>query len=472
MDEFEIEVTDLRKKLTDAPPETAITERGDNSSPASARAPVDPPSQSLQRGASGPTPPQRMPRSRRHRQLQSGLVAAMLLLAVASILGSVPGSTATLASLLHIATPVPTAPLAPGADNIIAAHGVPWGTLLVDGHALPDANLHIAYQGVFRLARGQHTLIYHASPFPTVRCTVSVPLSPRDTCPLLDTSRLGGQPNGIPGDTRIVDLRATPDRLPRDQLAALTDGVVEALAAWLPPASASATVAPGERYVAADGSIATADQPLRATFLYTLNLDQPHSIGGDSCVTFCAPPAIEAPLSEVWVVYILVHHGWRYADASSAGRVRIPYAPAIPATLVSRTQPFDTFDFIVKQFSVRWNGAWRVTPSAFDASSADPSSDPTCTIGMDLLSTLYNDITAPFEFSPSPLLPHVADGCLLRALPVNDPNHPAYFLYRFGVLLAVGSVAHTARPTLPVATPGEYALAQQAATRSGMWIAP
>ena len=479
VDEFEIEVTDLRSASAGTPSDTATTGHiGDRSSSPGEQSPIELFGQPLQaRPARAGLGRALSPRHRR--RLQGALVGATLLLAVVFIFSSVPGSTATLADLLHIATPIPTAPLAPGADNIIAARGVPWGTLLVDGHARPDANLHTVYQGVFRLSRGRHTLEYQAAPFPTLRCTISVPLASRDTCPLLDTSRLGGQPNGIPGDTRVVDLRATPDRLSADQLAALTNGVMAALTNgvmaaltdWLPPTSASAVVAPGERYVAADGSIATATRPLKATFLYTLNQDQSRIVGADGCVTFCLLPAVEAPLSGVWMVNVLLQHGWSYADASSDGRVLIPYAPALPSMLVSRSAPFDSFSFDFKGFSARWDGAWHVSANPTGEASNDSYSDPTCILGLNLVSTLNNDANALSELSPIPL-PHVADGCLIRELPVNDHDHSAYFLYRFGVLLAVGSGARTAQPKLPVAIPDEFALAQQAAARSGMQIAP
>jgi len=67
------------------------------------------------------------------RRLRAVVVAAAVLLVTVLLLGNVPDSRISLAALLHLPTPTPTAPLAFGADQFSAVNGVPWGVLRSDG---------------------------------------------------------------------------------------------------------------------------------------------------------------------------------------------------------------------------------------------------------------------------------------------------------------------------------------------------
>ncbi len=91
----------------------------------------------------------------------------------------------------------------------------------------------------FRLSRGRHTLEYDAALFPTLRCIVSVPYSPDDTCPL----GTEGVPAGPDRLARLLDLQATTNRLStheRQALVATTQERLTALAAGLPLGSLTA----------------------------------------------------------------------------------------------------------------------------------------------------------------------------------------------------------------------------------------
>src|SRR5260370_5380918 len=115
------------------------------------------------------------------RWLRAVVVAAAVLLVTVLLLGSVPDSRASLASLLHLPTPTPTAPLAFGADQFSAVNGVPWGVLRSDGKPVALSQSQAVF--VFSLPRGRHTLEYRAGPFPVLRSVVSVPVSPPHTSP-------------------------------------------------------------------------------------------------------------------------------------------------------------------------------------------------------------------------------------------------------------------------------------------------
>src|SRR5262249_47024552 len=143
-----------------------------------------------------------------------------------------PATQAALVGFLHFETPTPTPPLSVGGNPFLWEHSVPWGILLVDGRSWPDVRTSVIRFDetgepvadppyTFALPRGRHTLEYHAAPFPTLRCTVSVPAALSDTCPLVHNV----PPFLVPqGDlhSRDLDLRATLDRLPPEQRAALT----------------------------------------------------------------------------------------------------------------------------------------------------------------------------------------------------------------------------------------------------------
>ena len=130
--------------------------------------------------------------SAQQRWRTASLLALLLLLFAALFL--VPtGNRAALLRALSVPTASPTTSIQLGNDTFLWEHAVPWGRLLIDGKpgpALVGAGLSDdpvpETHAPFSLPRGQHTLEYQAALFPTLRCTVSVPYSRDDTCPLGD----------------------------------------------------------------------------------------------------------------------------------------------------------------------------------------------------------------------------------------------------------------------------------------------
>jgi hypothetical protein len=167
---------------------------------------------------------------------------------------------------------------------------VPWGTLLVDGRTtrlVPPEPVALAGSGppapTFVLGRGRHTIEDRAAPFLTLRCVVSVPAAPNDTCPLARPSPV--DPVHAFGAARVLDLEARPERLPADALTSLQQILIAAMNAGVPPVR----VAVGERYLGADGAVRVASQPLMATVIYAVNHDPTLGFPGPTgpCVALC-----------------------------------------------------------------------------------------------------------------------------------------------------------------------------------------
>src|SRR5690242_18531385 len=235
-------------------------------------------------------PAQVSQRMRPSRRTLTGLAAAVVaVLAVAGILLSKLADPVGLAGgLLRIATPTDLPPVPLDATWFYLESGIPWGVLTIDGHKRSD--LDTGTLATMLLPRGRHTIAYDAAPFPELRCVASVPADAHDTCPLdrAFTPDTGAQL----GLKRALDLGAVLDRLPADQRAALDTAAQRLIALDSTPA----TVAPGERYRAPDGTVVTATQPLRATLLRAPWGDAP-GLGFAANCPFLCPASPSAPSS-------------------------------------------------------------------------------------------------------------------------------------------------------------------------------
>src|SRR5262249_32826725 len=150
------------------------------------------------------------PHPRRARRRGRLLAACMTPLLFVGFLLSLPAIRHALGTVLRPRAQTPTVALQYATDAVFFGDGVPWGVLRVDGELVAIGRISGA---PLRLAPGHHTVDYHAAPFPHLRCTISVPRSHSDTCPLF----YGGTDQGILSATRMIDLGATLDALPNDQ---------------------------------------------------------------------------------------------------------------------------------------------------------------------------------------------------------------------------------------------------------------
>lgn len=391
------------------------------------------------------------------RLLMVALVGLLVLVTISGVVVMAnPGVPAALGEMLH-GTPTPTATIGPGGDTAYYENGAPWGKLTVDNRTIPVDN---TLKPDF-LARGRHTLTYRADPFPALRCTITTPAAPSDTCPIDATfaSRDGRPMYG----NRVVDLGSTLDRLPaaqRDALVALIRSQVE----YTSPAT---TVRPGEHYAGdIDGgniTLETATQPLTATLqirVQNTNEGSPNS----ACTSVCLPPgnytAGNAPTDTSNLLEVWVHVKTGYHYTAQGGSVVLDYAPTHRYQQASWSP-----DDLVSVY-VGWNGAWQITRPAHDDSAKLP-----CQSGDGDLFPSAGIFS--YTLNATRLAPNPTDGCLLdvhQKSPQPTSGEAVYgppilFLDRFGVLLAVGDTAHQLLPGLVVASQAEAAEANAIAAQ-------
>jgi hypothetical protein len=371
------------------------------------------------------------------RRLRAAVVVAAGLLVTVLLLGSVPDSRTSLGALLHLPTPTPTAPLDFGADQFSAVNGVPWGVLRSDGKQVALSQTQAVF--VFSLPRGRHTLEYRADPFPVLRCVVTVPVSPRDTCPLLTATEAV---HNI-GVGRYLDFRCTPQALPAQQVAALQTVIQRGLDAL----QLTTTVPPGARYLGADGTPQVATAALTATFSYRLNLDvnESFNVGMGACITFCGSFGSEGA---GWIVAVHALFGWHFAGAGIAP-IDVPAFVHTPPDTVLPEQ-------------VTWRNGWQLDTQPFD--SGQPCGA--------LYGSAFALVTSPDVRSTQSVnlqaAPNPADGCLYTVTPSTDssstaPAPASTYLYRFGLLFAVNNEAQRMQPSLPAANTEEQTLARNLA---------
>jgi hypothetical protein len=280
-------------------------------------------------------------------------------------------------------------------------------------------------------------------------CRVSVPANPHDTCPLTNGPVLiGGTAPGAMAE-RTLDMGTSLDELPPDQQLMLTKVAGGALSS----AVGTAQGLVGDHYLADDGTVASAAEPLQATLLYTLNLDANRASPSTppQCVTF-SDFGDTGPDQGYWPIEAHVVVSWRYtfADGSTATAPGIGQAVAPSDTLI--------------ELDVTWNGQWQVTLA--------PQADSLCQFAMEAFAnsdraTAGTGVQQTASSATSGTNP--ADGCFI-ALSTADATGAiqgpaAYMLYRFGLLLTVNTQARQLFPMLPQANAHEQALAQQMGQR-------
>jgi hypothetical protein len=392
------------------------------------------------------------------RMARVAALICLLIVALAPLLAVTPAASRTFAAWVGLPTPPRPTPLPPGVGLFLLANTVPWGELEIDAHAA--ARLGIALQWpyggnqipTFSLAPGSHELVYRAAPFAPLRCRVSVPAAPTDTCPLLPLD--SNSPLFLPANSRVLDARAVPQRLPPAAFTALSSVVEQQLEAW----SGTAQLTPGDHYLAADGHVATAKYSAQATVRYQINQDAreqaPTFNGG--CVSLCAFSVARTQLdAEDWRLLANVVASWQYVQAN--GQVIV--APATPV---------DSDAHALVPVTVRWSGRWSV-----DEPPAEALVDaPPCQVAHNLLGRLFSNGDSPVVLANGSwgtyAAPPAATGCLIvfgRSMsPTGQPiGDTIQTLYRFGVLLAVNSGAMQAFAHLALAAPSEQALARQLA---------
>ncbi len=437
MDDFEIEVTDL---WDDDPPDWDKRDDDRDGGGAAHTTRIDGGTTAHWRAARSPFTPRLTPRGKLTR---AGLaVIAVVFACVFLITTSAPVRT-------ELNSVVAGSPLArhatAGAETIYFEHGVPWGSLLLDGHPVHQSNSQLF--GSLQVGKGHHSLTYSDPPFLTLHCHFDVPLANTDTCPLEMAPPSTSASSSI--FVRIVNLGATPDRLPPgsfNQLVNATDGALRAM-------SSSTLVLPGSSYLDALGKAQVATQPMMATLRFRINTDPavvaPYLPGQRLCSQICfLGDNSRAP--GMWGLLALSQVSWTYVVPD--GQTVATNAPVGP--------PGNGSTALVTM-NVTWDGAWHaVAQPLADQFGASPICDIAQTI-LPLAEPQHG--TEPSYTQRQLPAMNAADGCLIETQ-VNTPGFtggPAYVLYRFGVLLAVNAEAHALYPSLPSAGSYERGLVRQ-----------
>jgi hypothetical protein len=425
MDDADFEVTDLGRSRSDglARPPTALLRRL--------------------------TAPQRLKRA--------VFIICLLLVALTPLLAVSPDSLRAVATWLRVPTPPSPTPLPLGATTFLLANTVPWGDLEVDAH--PAARLGIALQWpyanaqapTFTLSPGQHDLVYHADPFYTLRCQVSVPAAVTDTCPLLPTANI---PLFPPSGSRILDARALPSYLPVPAFVALASAIEEALTTW----SGTTPMALGDHYLSATGQVAVATKSAQATLYYEVNHDAAERLptfNGD-CISLCSlSPARTQLDAEDWRLVANIIASWRYTHSDG----QVVNAPASPTGSDAHA---------LLPVTVRWMGRWSV-----DAPPDEALGDaPPCQVAHNILGRLGSRAASLAAATSSSwgtyVAPPAAAGCLTVIGSAMSPSgqpigETVQVLYRFGVLLAANAGAQQAFRQMPPVSPSEQTLASRLA---------
>ena len=390
------------------------------------------------------TPPHGLPRAHRGWRARAATLAASALLVAMVLVGLFTHATsdpgAALATLLQLPTATPAATFVPGANVFYFSNGAPWGTLSVDGKRLPSPDL--TGYGI-AVTRGIHHLVYQARYFPSLRCTFSAPSAfggalGAGACPY-DTTDASSQFLLGKGLARIINLGSTGATLQSDQRAALT----QLANRQLETQSLATTIQPGDRYVDAQGQIATATAPLH--FLLTLAISEPTGpVGAGFCTQFCPDPGLSSgglPVSSGWPMRVSVASFWAITDASG----RPLTGPAYQAGL---SYPESSPILVGVQLTA--NG-WRI--NGMDRQNTGAIIDASLMAVDQAVNAVISGVTygASVNVGQQPL-----DGCVMD---VTLAGMVMRVFWRFGILLAIDTRAHQIFPALPVATAAEQALA-------------
>ncbi|HLJ35945.1 MAG TPA: hypothetical protein VKU38_19965 [Ktedonobacteraceae bacterium] len=366
-------------------------------------------------------------------------------------------------------------------DNLFYIQASPTGTITIDGRPVTQLPA-VGTGSPIRLSRGEHKIAWQANPFPQLSCVVNVPSSiVNEQCNFESPITLNNGTNA-----RLISFVGSLDSLPGSQRTSLTRSIQSTLNAL----QSTTTVQPGEPYYnvqsPSPNSLATATQPLKATLSFHLdtNINSPEfcgnyqqtvcSINGENCLQLCtipSPSTSPATTQSAWNILALYYPTWSYTTLGGQTAVPDQHDPFI----YPPTSPGNDYTIYMH---IAWDGSsWHVnilshTPPASNISlvygntQLPAAIDPSCASIDDGVSGPLSTIQGPqqaenvsWKFYTAP---NRVDGCLGIATVDGQPNaSPAYFLYRFGALLAVNNLAHTYVPSEPVADTTAQSIAQQ-----------
>jgi len=438
-----------------------------------------------------PVMPTRRPQlTPRQRKLSLLLTSVLFVLVVGSLLAN----TAEVRGLVtrtffQSSTPAVSQGLA------IYVRGNPsWGQFTLDGKPLahPPA---IGKDHPLSLAPGRHTIVWRAEPFNPRTCVFTV----------VDTATINGpcfhDPEVATGylpnvAAMIFTFFASLNDLPANQRTSLVQQLQTTFATY----GSSAQVSPGEVYAASEQEIkaepslchmvtqlalcyARASQPLVATLSLQVDTSTsptdpcvqsgPCATNQQDCRALCQDPLLNYPGQfpvepAGWNVAAILQPLWSYTTLSGQviGRDQ-------PASALRGSSGYQMASLSINRNDQGWLISPSHNPPNFPGSF---SQDPLCSQGeqdtMELIDfssgsggpnryvqqTLGKDAAGCLEVV-QPIPPEVSGSPTPRPGTASQPV--AYYLARFGVVLAVNDAAHQLLPFLPVADASEKRIAQQ-----------
>ncbi len=193
------------------------------------------------------------------------------------------------------------------------------------------------------------------------------------------------------------------------------------------------------------------------------------SNSGQSCLQLCSFINGESPAPSahpIWDVTALFYPTWTYTTQS--GQVVAQNQPDASSTSAGEDHSID--------LSVTWDGTkWHVKPDIAPEFRYNTAHSPACaSISNQISPTTYGATASGANvFWDFAVGTNEAAGCLGVVVlspqspqtPVNFKQPAAYFLYRFGVLLAANPLAHSEFPGIPMANTYEQSIAQSIAAK-------
>jgi hypothetical protein len=410
--------------------------------------------------ARSPFAPRRTPRQR---LVGLGVLLCTGLLALAVIVGEVPGLRKHALGIPPGVGATPSATLALGDRLVYLLPNPPGVEVALDGQTLA----HLPFSGnpaPLRLPVGTHVFTWrsHVFPFLPLQCRVSVPRAAADTCPAVRRGLLPRDLANLPGTVIGMHVSLSAVAPAAGGVARLTKAIQDGL----DTRRSTALVQPGEHYLSYPGgqpSVVVTTQPLRATLSYQIvspagypepcNLAQPAircRFPGQDCGQLCTvaqPPGGIAGADGAWIVAATVSAVWEYRTLD--GRVVAP-------------QTREEFGVQLAVMRMTYDSAgWHVTPILGHTPGLDATDDAACDPARYaivrtpswnfMLDNPPPGAMAQFASDDTP-----ADGCVA----VLTHGQQAIFLQRFGVLLTVNDAARNPVDNLPVADAAERRLAQ------------
>ncbi len=437
------------------------------------------------------------------RQPNRSLRLAIITSAVLLTFLVIPNGFATVQSMIRQAVLHPMSPstqaLPPGYDSFYMDKDITWAKVYVDERQvlLPR----IGIDEPLKLGRGHHLISWRADPFQPQSCLLSIPFASDDTCRFAFDTVVHKS-----AAYQIILLHESLNTLPLEQRTAL----VGTIQAELSKVFASETVQTGEQYAGESGPV-TARQPLRATLHFQLDSNsnwvcfanmQTHSgllcgIDRTDCRQLCSAPwqfrqqQSTVSVASGWSALAMTRSSWDYATENGH--------------IVARDQPVGFVGPGLGQqlllLHIAWDSVWHVKiflgpelgPPIYTyiksrgvngryalllTGAVQVADDPACTVARQFV--LSGLAAGPQAGESTHTIVRLvsssnpATGCLVAVTATDKTNstpapilQTAYYIVRFGLLLAANTEAYLLRPGLPRADAYELSLVQQLATLPG-----